>query len=206
MDGLMLDTEAPAIAAWLKAARDRGWEVARETALRTVGLDEDSTREVIREACGPGFPYDEVRQAMVDAIIEGAERRGIPQKPGLMPLLDRAAERGIPLGVATSSSQEAALWKLNRGGIPVERFAVITCGNEVRRGKPAPDIFLLAAKRLGVPPEHCVGFEDSPAGIRGLYDAGIKPVFIQDLVSPPPEVLAKVWRSFPSLGEALSIL
>jgi beta-phosphoglucomutase-like phosphatase (HAD superfamily) len=78
-------------------------------------------------------------------------------------------------------------------------------GDEVQRGKPAPDIFLLAAERLGKNPRRCVGFEDSPAGLQSLHSAGIPSVFVQDLVEPPPAIIATVWRRCGDLAEAAAL-
>jgi beta-phosphoglucomutase-like phosphatase (HAD superfamily) len=205
LDGLMLDTERPAASAWARAARNLGWPVDEAVAVRTIGMDEPSSRAIIMETLGAGFPYDAVREAMRTIVIqEIGEAGGIPQRPGLTVLLDRLEALGVPLAVATSSQRNSALWKLRQGGI-LERFPVIVCGDEVQRGKPAPDIFLLAAERLGKRCEDCVGFEDSPAGLRALRAAGIRSVFVKDLVEPPPEVLKLVWRRCQDLAEAAAL-
>jgi HAD superfamily hydrolase (TIGR01509 family) len=204
MDGLMLDTERPAAAAWAKAVRNLGWPAGEEIAVKTIGIDEKSTRAIAMEELGADFPYDAVREEMVRIIIRETEQKGIPQRPGLAVLLDHLESLGVPLAVATSTKRETALWKLRRGGI-LERFPVLACGDEVRQGKPAPDIFLLAAERLGKNPGDCVGFEDSPAGLRALRAAGIPSVFVKDLVEPPPEVLASVWRRCRDLAEAAAL-
>jgi HAD superfamily hydrolase (TIGR01509 family) len=204
MDGLMLDTEAPAMTAWIETARQLGWDLSKEAAHKTIGIDAASSRAVLEEAYGSAFPYDKIRQLVGKKIRDAANRDGIRHRPGLIPFLNHAGAQGIPLAVATSSDRDVALWKLERGGI-AGRFDAMAFGNEVSRGKPAPDIFLLAAERLGKPPALCAGFEDSPAGLQAILEAGMKPVFIKDLVSPPPEVLAKVWRVFPSLAEAVSL-
>lgn len=201
MDGLMLDTERPMVDAWIIAARNQGWTVEEKTLLKIVGIDEASSRAIMYSAQGPDFPYDLIRKELVSLFIREVEVRGIARRPGLMVLLDHLGRLGVPLGVATSSKRETALWKLRHGGI-LERFPVLACGDEVRRGKPAPDIFLLAAERLGKRPAECVGFEDSPAGLLSLRDAGIRSVFIKDLVEPSPEVLATVWRRCGDLAEA----
>jgi HAD superfamily hydrolase (TIGR01509 family) len=121
-----------------------------------------------------------------------------------MHLLDRLRTAEIPLGVATSSRSATAIDLLNKAGI-IERFKVITGGEEITNGKPAPDIFLLTAKKLGQPPGACVGFEDSTAGLRGLAAAGIRSVFIKDVISPPQEVLDTVWRRCNDLSEAAAL-
>jgi beta-phosphoglucomutase-like phosphatase (HAD superfamily) len=87
-----------------------------------------------------------------------------------------------------------------------ERFPVMGCGDESRRGTPAPEIFLLAAQKLGKAPADCLGFEDSPSGLRALHAAGIKSIFVKDLVEPPPEVLTTVWRRCGDLAEAIPLI
>jgi HAD superfamily hydrolase (TIGR01509 family) len=204
MDGLMLDSERPSIGAWMDAARELGWDMAEDLILQAVGRDEESTKKLLLDAFGPGFPYEKIRDLTRGLIVARAEKEGIPHRPGLLPLLDHLAALKVPLGVATSTDQEAALWKLRKAGIQ-ERFSVMTFGDEIRRGKPAPDIFLLAAARLGEAPRDCVGFEDSPAGLMALHAAGIRSVFIKDLLEPPPEVLDTVWHRCADLAEARSL-
>jgi HAD superfamily hydrolase (TIGR01509 family) len=205
MDGLLLDTERPVKDLWLRAARSRGWEIRQETVLRTTGVDEQSTRRIMAEEYGPDFPYEEIRGELRRLIREEVEREGIAWRPGLPVMLDKLEEIPIPFGIATSTKRETALWKLEKAGLG-GRFSVIVCGDEVERGKPAPDIFLLAARRLGAAPENCLGLEDSPAGLRALAAAGIPSIFIKDMLEPPAEVLAAVWRRCGDLAEAASLI
>ncbi|MDR2103331.1 MAG: HAD family phosphatase [Treponema sp.] len=204
MDGLMLDTEGPAVSLWIEAAQKSGWKIDRELILGTIGIDSAGTRAAFMEKYGPDFPYETIRQELSRSIRDRVEREGISHRPGLLTLLDCLTARGIPLGVATSTARKTALWKLDKGGIG-DRFAVLVCGDEVSRGKPAPDIFLLAAERLGCGPSQCLGFEDSPAGLRALHAAGIRSVFVKDLVEPSPEILAGVWRRCNDLAEAAEL-
>jgi HAD superfamily hydrolase (TIGR01509 family) len=204
MDGLLLDTERPTVALWIELGRKLGWNVSEEVVLRTVGVNEADTRAAFMNAYGPEFPYNQVRDELIRIFVERAEREGIPRRPGLPALLERLEQLGVPTGIATSSDRETALWKLNHAGLS-GRFSVLVCGDEVSRGKPAPDIFLLAAERLGRPPAKCVGFEDSPAGLRALHDAGIPSVFIKDIIEPPEEILKTVWRRCADLAEAAKL-
>jgi HAD superfamily hydrolase (TIGR01509 family) len=204
MDGLMLDTERPVIELWQQAARSQGREISVETVLLTIGVNEKTTRGIIRETCGEDFPYDLIRKELSRLFHELMEMRGIPLKPGLPVMLDKLEKLNVPFAVATSTRRESALWRLERAGIR-ERFTILACGDEISRGKPAPDIFLLAAKRLGRPPASCIGFEDSPAGLQALAAAGIPSVFIKDLLEPPAEILTTVWRRCADLAEAAEL-
>jgi HAD superfamily hydrolase (TIGR01509 family) len=204
MDGLMLDTERPVIDFWIQAGRGLGWEIPRETIYRTIGIKEENSRALYKSEYGPEFPYNDYRREAIRLIHEAAEQRGIDLRPGLLPLLNHLENLNIPFAVATSTDRETALWKLAKAGIR-DRFSVLACGDEVQRGKPAPDIFLLAARRLGKPPAECTGFEDSPAGLLALRAAGIPSVFIKDLLDPPEAVLAGVWRRYAALDEAIEL-
>jgi len=204
MDGLMFDTENMTIPLWEVAGRPYGYNLNRELVLRMVGISGEKARLVLLEEFGADFPYEKIRDDFRLLVKKEVEEKGVPKKPGLMYLLDRLRAAKIPLGVATSSRSPTAIDLLNKAGI-IDRFTAITGGEEVTNGKPAPDIFLLAAKKLGQPPLSCVGFEDSTAGLRGLHAAGIRSVFIKDVLSPPEEVLATVWHRCNDLSEAAAL-
>jgi HAD superfamily hydrolase (TIGR01509 family) len=204
MDGLMFDTERPIVTAWEQAAAKMGWHLSGEVLARTIGVDEASTRGILLETYGEDFPYDAVREDTERVYVKNVEKNGIALRPGLLILLEHLSGQGIPIAVATSSARNIALWKLEMAGIR-EHFRLLVCGDEVSRGKPAPDIFLKAVELLGREPAGCLGFEDSPAGLMALEAAGIRSVFIRDMVEPPPEVLASVWLRLNSLDEAIPL-
>jgi len=203
MDGLMLDTERLTIPLWDEAGQKFGYRIPYDTVLKIVGISSQGARDVFANEYGEDFPYEEIREEF-RLLCKREYEKGIPHKKGLVFLLDRLTAAGIPFGVATSTRRETAMENLKKAGI-LERFAAITGGDEAANGKPAPDIFLLAAKKLMTPPCACVGFEDSPAGLRALHAAGIRSVFIRDVIDPPPEVLALVWRECGDLSEAAEL-
>jgi HAD superfamily hydrolase (TIGR01509 family) len=204
MDGLMLDTERPTVGLWPVAGRDFNVDIPPELIMRIVGLNEGSIRALFLKTYGGEFPYEKLRNAQRALARQKFEQEGIALRPGLLELLDCLTKRKIPYAVATSTNHEYAMWKLERTGIK-ERFPDLVCGDEVKNGKPAPDIFLAAASKLGVPPVNCIGFEDSGPGLLSLKAAGIPSVFFHYLVQPSPEALATVWRQYPSLAEAMEI-
>jgi HAD superfamily hydrolase (TIGR01509 family) len=203
MDGLMLDTERLTIPLWDEAGKKFGYRIPYDTVLKMVGISSQRARAVLFEEYGNDFPYEKIRDEF-RLLCKREYEQGIPHKKGLVFLLDRLTAAKIPFGVATSTHRETAMENLEKANI-LERFAAVIGGDEVANGKPAPDIFLLAAKKLGQPPSACVGFEDSLAGLRGLYAAGIRSVFIKDLIDPPQEVLDTVWRTYDDLSEAAEL-
>jgi HAD superfamily hydrolase (TIGR01509 family) len=204
MDGLMLDTERLEIRFYVKISGEMGWPTSEAVLCSTIGITEDAAEEVYLARYGKDYPFKEIWKRTREAIIDFGEREGIPHRPGRLVFLDHLKKLGIPLAVATSARQETARWKLEKAGI-LDRFSALACGDDVAASKPAPDIFLLAARRLNLDPGDCIGFDDSPAGLTGLYRAGIPSVFIKDLAQPSSEILEKVWRCPKDLTEASAL-
>ena len=203
MDGLMLDTERPLIPGFVQAGKTLGWDISIEMATRTVGISMGRIREMLKEEYGPEFPLDDFHRELSKITTETFQN-GIAHKPGLTALLDHFSSMGIPMIVATSANRKRAFWKLEIAGI-LERFTAVITRDDVANGKPAPDIFLLAASTMGFKPSACVGFEDSPAGLQGLHAAGIRSVFVKDIVEPSEEILSRVWRRCEDLTEAVKL-
>lgn len=103
----------------------------------------------------------------------------VPLKPGVRQFLQKLKEKGISLGIATSNSRELTEAVLQACRIG-EYFAVIRTSEEIKKGKPAPDIYLSVAEELGVKPEHCLVFEDVIPGIIAARNAGMKVCAVQD--------------------------
>jgi HAD superfamily hydrolase (TIGR01509 family) len=204
MDGLMFDTENLTIPLWEVAGKPFGYNLTRDIILRMVGISGERAQAVLLEEFGSDFPYEAIRDEFRALVSKEIEKKGVPKKPGLMYLLDRLRGANIPLGVATSTRSTRAIDLLEKAGI-LDRFKALTCGEDITNGKPAPDIFLLAAKKLGQPPCNCVGFEDSTAGLMSLHAAGIRSVYIRDVLDPPEEVLATVWHRCNDLSEAAAL-
>jgi HAD superfamily hydrolase (TIGR01509 family) len=179
MDGLMLDTEPLAARAWTIAAQQVGVAFDRAVTTRLVGRNFRDCRALLLAQHGDDYPVDVLMQAWhlaYDAIVE---REGIARKPGLTELLAWLDEEQIPKAVATSTRRSRAQAKLAKTEL-AEHFAVLVGGDEIARGKPAPDIFALAAARLDVAADACIVLEDSEPGVRGALAAGMTPIVVPD--------------------------
>jgi HAD superfamily hydrolase (TIGR01509 family) len=205
LDGTVIDTERFSLWAWPEVSRKRGYALTGELAQRFIGINDAAEREIIRKEFGDRFPYNEIRAEMRDLFRKEAEREGIPVKKGFAELMAEIQRRKLPYALATSTARDLVSWKLDHAGL-AGTFPLMICGNEVANGKPAPDIFLKAAELIGKKPEACIGIEDSAAGLRGLLDAGIRAVFIKDLISPTEDILAEVWHQCCDLNEVCTLL
>jgi HAD superfamily hydrolase (TIGR01509 family) len=200
MDGLMLDTESLGPRTWREAATAIGVDFNLDLLPAMIGRNYRDCREMLREHYGPSYPVEQLTATCLivfDAIVA---REGIALKAGLHELLDWLEGENVPRAVATSTRRDRAEAQLTQHGL-LERFALLVGGNEVERGKPAPDIFLLAASRLTVPAADCVVLEDSEPGVRAALAAGMMPIMVPDLHRPSPDLLAREPLVLPSLHD-----
>ncbi|MBF2035653.1 MAG: HAD family phosphatase [Leptolyngbyaceae cyanobacterium T60_A2020_046] len=200
MDGLIFDSELLYFEACQRAAAQLGYTVDQSLFLQLVGRSNDSAEAFFLEVFGATFPVHQFDR-LWDAEWHGLfNTKGIAFKPGLLSLLDWLEHHTIPKAVGTSSRQEEAHQCLKATGI-FERFSTVVTVDQVSAGKPAPDIFLEAARRLNIAPQDCLVLEDSNAGVMAAQAAGMSVVMVPDLQSPTPQSRAIARQIFPSLIE-----
>ncbi len=205
MDGLMLDSEVLYQAAWKAAAAELGYSLSDEIYLSLVGQSNAQAEKAFVDLFGDRFPVDVFNDRWDALWRDEVSRRGVALKPGLLPLLDWLDSQAIPKAVGTSSSSPEAELSLTAGGIR-DRFSLLVTVDQVAAGKPAPDIFLEAARRLAVPPEECWVLEDSNAGVQAAAAAGMTVVMVPDLQVPTPNSRAIARYILPTLHEVLPLL
>jgi beta-phosphoglucomutase-like phosphatase (HAD superfamily) len=201
MDGLLLDSERPYRDAWLAVTNGNGYLLSESMYLQAVGRDDRDTREIFRMHFGDDFPYDEICADVRVMMDQHTGRGGHALKDGVLDLLEFLAQRSIPCAVATSTMRQKALERLRQANI-LRYMREVSGGDEVSRGKPEPDLYLLAAKKLGVAPDKCLVFEDSAPGARAAHTAGMGVIVIPDLMEPPDDVRSFSLDVFSSLRHA----
>ncbi len=208
MDGLMLDTEHLYKSAWQRAASSLGYVLDDSFYFTLVGRTNDVGEAALAERFAPDFPLAAFRQRWEElwrAEVE-VEAERIPQKPGLTELLDYLSERKMPVAVATSSDRQYADFSMKAAGLDLASFAQVVTGEQVANGKPAPDIYIEAARRLGIPPARCLALEDSDAGILSASGAGMIAVMVPDLKPPSQAARQAAFKVLTSLGEVADLL
>ena len=206
MDGLMLDTERVYKRAWQQAASQLGYGLDDDFYFTLVGRTNAAGERALAEHFGPDFSLRAFRERWAALWREEVQVAGIPLKPGLSELLDYLAGQEIPVAVATSSDRAYAAFSLKMAGLDVRRFAHVVTGEQVGRGKPAPDIYLEAARRLGVDPADCIAVEDSDAGVLSASAAGMLAVMVPDLKPPSPAARQAAFRVLTSLHEVVPLI
>jgi len=180
MDGLLFDSERLHRQAARDAATACGGTLPDAVFLSLVGGSATDNQARLAAHFGPGF----VLQAFLDTWSRNYAQScgsGPVLKPGVVEMLDLLDTLRLKRAIATSSSHEAVQRNLAAHGLG-DRFHAVVARGDYARGKPAPDPFLLAAARIGVPAACCLALEDSPHGVRAAAAAGMTVVMVPDLV------------------------
>lgn len=206
MDGLLVDSEPLAGETIVALFRRHGREVdlEAEAGQRLVGMRMREILAIVADMYGLALPTDALAQEYEELRLTVLAGR-LQLMPGARELIAFAKDSGLPMALATSGVRRYADAVLAETGL-AGSFVVEVTGEDVARGKPAPDVFALAATRLGITPAECVVFEDAPNGIAAAVAAGMRAVAVPNVYTralafpTPPEVI------LPDLHAAISWL
>lgn len=198
MDGLMLDTEKLLVRFWRQAAAEYGYNMTFEDVLGIRSLSRKYSIPHLKGIFGEQFEFEQIRARRIELMNSYIEENGFDVKKGLFEILKYLREHSYKIAVATATDYERATMYLKRIDA-LEYFDVIVCGNMVENGKPEPDIYIAAARELGLRPDECVAFEDSPNGIKSAHSAGCNVIMIPDLSQPDESVTPMLSAVYESL-------
>lgn len=205
MDGLVLDTEKLYTRFWQEAANSLGYPMTKEQALGMRSLNRGAGLAKMQSYFGPKVDYDVIRNKRIELMDAFVKEEGVTLKSGIHELLAYLKEQGIKTAIATSSPLERTILYLTSVELQ-NSFDELVSGYMVEKGKPEPDIYLYAAKKLGVKPSQCMVLEDSPAGILAAYRAGCLPVMIPDQDEPDEETKKLLYAKAENLSAVISLL
>lgn len=203
MDGVIFDSERATYLCWKKVAEDHGLERMDEVYRRCIGVTLEVTRQICLDAYGEDFPYEQFAKEASELYHERYDGGRLPIKEGVREILSYLKGNGIPIAIASSTRQKRVTTQLDEAGL-LSYFDAVVGGESVSRSKPAPDIFLFAAERLGIAPEDCVVIEDSFNGIRAAHAAGMQPVIVPDMLQPDEEITGMCVAVRKTLTEVIS--
>ncbi len=202
MDGLMLDTEKLLVKFWRQAAAEYGYEMTFEHVLGIRSLSRKYSVPKLKAIFGEQFEFEQIRSRRIELMNSYIDENGFEIKKGLFELLDYLRDNGYKIAVATATDRIRAGIYLERAGA-IDYFDEIICGDMVKNGKPEPDIYLTAVEKLGLDPNECAAFEDSPNGIISAYRAGCRVIMIPDLSQPDDEIKPMLSAVYESLDKAV---
>ena len=205
MDGLVLDSEVLYTRFWREAAHALGYPMTEAQSLGMRSLGKKRGQPYLESLFGPGIDYTQLRNERIRRMEAYVDVHGIAPKPGIYELMDFLNENHIPAAITSSSPMEYIRNHLEKADL-LHRFQALCSGHDIPNGKPAPDIYLLGAEKLGFDPRNCLALEDSPTGIRSCHSAGCLPVMIPDLDQPGPETKELLFASADSLRDIITIV
>ena len=205
MDGLMFDTETLVYRNWQAMMDEAGYPYSLDDFKQTVGKRKAEVQNFYFGRYGADFPYWDFSEKGRGMYLEYVAERGVPVKPGLYELLEYLKSKDFGIALATSTSRKTTELNLESAGVQ-GYFDVLVCGDDVKNGKPHPEVFLTAAARLGEAPEACVAFEDSINGIKSAFAAGMKTVMVPDMLQPTNEILPMIDCLCDSLEKSIPFI
>lgn len=205
-DGTLLDTEQHNFRCWQETAVSVGFELTEDFYRSLVGLTLEDSNHLLRQQFGHESPLDQWRALRRQKFYQlWDEGEGPGWKAGLEVLLPYLQSRDLKRAIASSSLKAELEHKLERSQL-LAHFPIRVAGDEVAAGKPQPDVFLEAARRLEVDPRACLVVEDSLMGVMAGRAAGMSVVFIPDMIPPDERVRQQCLAVLGSLAEVIPIL
>ena len=185
MDGTIVDTEPYWFAAEFEIVEMHGGQWSHEHARALVGSDLLDSGAYMRKHGGVDREPAEIVEMLLDRVVAQL-RVEVPWRPGARELLAAVNEAGIPTALVTMSWKRFADQVVEC--LPSGSFRVLVTGDEVTRGKPHPEPYVLAAERLGIDARDCVAIEDSPTGVRSALAAGCRVLGVPHVVEIPRDL------------------
>lgn len=203
MDGLLFDTERMYRDSWKQSAQQFGLVHNPDFPRTVCGSSGAHMREIILQY----YPQVDANAFADDCIlrVERELETHVPEKTGVRDILQYFKQHGVRVAVASSSKRATVLHNLKQADI-LSYFDAVVSGDQVTHGKPAPDIFLLAAQQIGCEPENCYVFEDGTNGIRAGVAAGCTTIMIPDLTPPNAQLEQLCAGIYPSLSDAMNAI
>ena len=184
LDGVLIQSEEVWDGVRERYVRERGGRYDDEVQRAMMGMSAPEWSRFLHEEAGVPDEPEAINRDVVERMLD-AYRRELPLLPGAKEAVRRTAA-AFPLALASSSNRQVFEEVLELAGLS-GCFRATVSSEEVERGKPAPDVYLEAARRLGVAPDRCAAVEDSHAGIRSAKSAGMRVVAIPNAGYPPDE-------------------
>jgi HAD superfamily hydrolase (TIGR01509 family) len=204
LDGLLLDSEPAWDEARRQVAAEHGLQWPDQATLDMMGMSSPEWSRYMHQRLGVPLAPEEIAARVVERI-QSLYRQRLALVPGARPTVERLARRW-PLALASSSNRPVIDLVLSLAGLQ-PFFQVTVSSEEVTRGKPAPDVYLEAARRLGVDPSSCAAIEDSRSGILSASAAGMRVIAVPNQAFPPGdealEAADKVVGSLAELTDAV---
>lgn len=203
MDGLLIDSEALYLRSWEKVLSEHDFPMQLSDVYKTIGMTSEASARYYLSLLKDLHLVQKARTLREEAFWNLLKTEGMPVKAGVLQVFDHLKLNGIAMAVATSTTKEKALMVLSYANIDPSIFDVMVFGDMIEKSKPNPDIFLYAQTQLNMEKQHCVIFEDSYNGVLAANRAGIKAIWVKDLIDLSAYEELNFYRTYDRIDQAL---
>lgn len=205
VDGTLVDSEVVFVKAAIKNMEVNGYNIPMSAIMGIIGQNRIAGRKLIESTQDDSFDYDKYIKDYEKIRSEILENEPLKLKKGAINILNYCKEHDIKMAIATSTYREKQIKVLTNLGI-IGYFDYMVFGDEIKNSKPAPDIYLKVYEHYNLDKDEMIIYEDSNNGILSGYNAGIKVVYIKDIVDVKEETLALCYKQVKDLDEGIEIL
>ena len=200
LDGTLIDTESYYNRCWPKAFAHFGYEISAKECLEVRSLGHPFILKWMQDRFGENVECEEIRKYARKLVNELIETEGLHLKEGVVECLSFLKSKNVFIYIVTATAIERTENCIMQVGIK-KYFDKVISATTVEKGKPAPDVYLEAAKLANVSPSECIAVEDSPNGANSAINAGMNVIMVPDLSEPNEELKKKLFVKLNSLSE-----
>ena len=204
VDGVLVDSEMVFNSCWRKGAEQEGYSMTYEQALQLRSLDSSVAKDLFRSWYGNDDAYPAIRTARKMIMSEAIAKEPLQAKSGVLEFLGKARNLPVKVAIVTSSPMSRITTYLASVGIDISLFDSVITTEQVKRGKPFPDVYLYACKTTGFEPTECIAVEDSPNGVKSAHDAGCYTIMVPDLTPCDATIKSFVDNEYVTIIDILS--
>lgn len=205
VDGTLVDSEVVFVKAAIKNMEVNGYNIPMSAIMGIIGQNKVAGQKLIESTQDDSFDYDKYIKDYEKIRSEILENEPLKLKKGAINILNYCKEHDIKMAIATSTYREKQIKVLTNLGI-IGYFDYMVFGDEIKNSKPAPDIYLKVYEHYNLDKDEMIIYEDSNNGILSGYNAGIKVVYIKDIVDVKEDTLALCYKEVKDLDEGIELL
>jgi len=205
MDGILFHSERMIMECWRELCKSKGLEDPSEVCMECMGLKREASALRFKKKYGEDFPYFEYKDIVTKMYFERIQNEGVRLMKGAREILVALKDAGYRIALASSTRRLSVEKMLTKAQL-IDYFEVLVCGDEVLNSKPAPDIYKMAIKKLGVKSCDAFAIEDSYNGMRSAYAAGLFPIMVPDMAPVNDEMREIAGYIAKDLFEALAFI
>lgn len=205
VDGTLVDSESIYVKAALKNLEVNHYNIPMSAIMGIIGQNKVAGQKLIESTQDDSFNYDKYLQDFRKIREELLKKEPYKLKKGALNILNYCKKHDIKMAIATSTAKDKQTKVLTELGI-IDYFDYMVFGDEIKNSKPAPDIYLKVYEHYNIDKDEMIIYEDSKNGILSAHNAGIKVVYIKDIVDVEEEVTSLCYKQVKDLDEGIEIL